>query len=90
MLINIDCSIRVYSFVNVRVPYIGNRLRKKMFADFVNLGAFATIFLALFDVMKILNRNTKFVNIFLRMLKQSTCRKSFLSRMIPYINRLFY
>ena len=33
------------------IPYIGNRLRKKMFADFANLGAFATIFLTLFDVV---------------------------------------
>ena len=38
---------RVYN-----IPYIGNRSRKKMFADFANLGAFATIFfLALFDVV---------------------------------------
>ena len=57
-----------------------------MFADFANLGAFATIFLALFDVvMKIFNRNTKFANVFSRMLQQSTCRESFLSRTIPNI-----
>ena len=35
----------------IKVPYIGNRSQKKMFADFANLGAFATIFLALFDVV---------------------------------------
>ena len=31
------------------VPYAGNHLQKKMFMDFVNLGAFVTIFLALFS-----------------------------------------
>ena len=70
----------------IYIPYIGNRSRKKMFADFANLGAFVTIFLALFDVvMKNLNRNNKFANVFLRMLQQLTFHENFLSRTIPNI-----
>ena len=40
------------SFLLYNIPYIGNRSRKKMFADFANLDAFETIFLTLFVVMK--------------------------------------
>ena len=44
----------VFSFTSNNIPYIGNHSQKKTFTDFVNLGAFANIFLYFFK-MKINN-----------------------------------
>ena len=48
-----------------RLPYIGNHSRKKVFADFASLGAFANIFLYYF---LLITKNSKFADIFLQTL----------------------
>ena len=69
-----------------RIPYIGNHLWKKMFTDFMSLGAFANIFLCYFLLItKKFNWITKFMNVFSWTLWQSTYRESFLLQTIPDI-----
>ena len=37
--------MNAYTYADIHVPYIRNRLQKKLFMDFANLGAFANIYL---------------------------------------------
>ena len=71
------------------IPYIRNRSQKKIFTDFVNLGAFANIFLHYFLYQSHFPVViTKFANVF-REHCDNRHRKSFLLQMISDIRYYF-
>ena len=68
------------------VPYIGNHPRKKKFTNFVNLEAFANVFLHFLILARIFIYEIAWIaKVFLQTMVKKVIRETFLPRMIPNV-----